>query len=425
MATNVVVPDIGDFADVPVIEVLVAPGDTIAPEDPLVTLESDKASMDVPSPVAGVVQNIEVSVGDIVSAGSLLLTVTADDAAADEVAPPAAPAPAEQAPVAAAVAPPPAGAASDVAYAGPAARRLARELGVELAAIEGTGRNGRVRTDDVRRAKDGGGPAENGDGPARDGRAPAAKPAAGGAVLDLPPWPQPDFAAQGEIESVPLPRIKKISGPALARNWVMIPHVTQHDEADITELDAYRKELDTTYRQQEVRVTLLAFLIKAAVVALRTFPDFNASLDGDNLILKRYYNIGFAADTPQGLVVPVVKAADRKGVIEIARELGELSAAARDGKLKLADMQAGTFTISSLGGIGGTGFTPIVNAPEVAILGVTRSALKPVWQDEGFVPRLMLPLSLSYDHRVIDGAAAARFARQLATTLEDVRRLLL
>jgi pyruvate dehydrogenase E2 component (dihydrolipoamide acetyltransferase) len=421
MATNVVVPDIGDFADVPVIEVLVAPGDTIAPEDPLVTLESDKASMDVPSPVAGVVQNIEVSVGDIVSAGSLLLTVTADDAAADEVAPPAAPAPAEQAPVAAAVAPPPAGAASDVAYAGPAARRLARELGVELAAIEGTGRNGRVRTDDVRRAKDGGGPAENGDGPARDGRAPAA----GGAVLDLPPWPQPDFAAQGEIESVPLPRIKKISGPALARNWVMIPHVTQHDEADITELDAYRKELDTTYRQQEVRVTLLAFLIKAAVVALRTFPDFNASLDGDNLILKRYYNIGFAADTPQGLVVPVVKAADRKGVIEIARELGELSAAARDGKLKLADMQAGTFTISSLGGIGGTGFTPIVNAPEVAILGVTRSALKPVWQDEGFVPRLMLPLSLSYDHRVIDGAAAARFARQLATTLEDVRRLLL
>jgi pyruvate dehydrogenase E2 component (dihydrolipoamide acetyltransferase) len=426
MATNVVVPDIGDFADVPVIEVLVAAGDTIAPEDPIVTLESDKASMDVPSPVAGVVQNVEVSVGDIVSAGSLLLTVTAEDAAAQDVAPPAAPAPAEQAPVAAAVAPPSA-AAADVAYAGPAARRLARELGVDLAAIEGTGRNGRVRTDDVQRAKDGGGPAENGDGPAKNGdsRAPAATPAAGGAVLDLPPWPRPDFAAQGEIESVPLPRIKKISGPALARNWVLIPHVTQHDEADITELDAYRKELDTTYRQQEIRVTLLAFLIKAAVVALRTFPDFNASLDGDNLILKRYYNIGFAADTPQGLVVPVVKEADRKGVIEIARELGDLSAAARDGKLKLADMQAGTFTISSLGGIGGTGFTPIVNAPEVAILGVTRSALKPVWQDDGFVPRLMLPLSLSYDHRVIDGAAAARFARHLATTLEDVRRLLL
>ncbi|HEV7639290.1 MAG TPA: 2-oxo acid dehydrogenase subunit E2 [Gaiellaceae bacterium] len=423
MPTNVVVPDIGDFADVPVIEVLVAPGDTIAPEDPLVTLESDKASMDVPSPVAGVVQNVEVSVGDVVSAGSLLLTVTADEAAAQPAAAPAAaaPTPTGTAAVEAAPAPPPAPAAvANGAYAGPAARRLARELGVDLATIDGTGRNGRIRTDDVRRAKDGGGPAKNGDGPA-----PAVKPAAGGAVLDLPPWPQPDFAAQGEVESVPLPRIKKISGPALARNWVLIPHVTQHDEADITELDAYRKELDATYRPQEIRVTLLAFLIKAAVVALRTFPDFNASLDGDNLILKRYYNIGFAADTPQGLVVPVVKAADRKGVIEIARELGELSAAARDGKLKLADMQAGTFTISSLGGIGGTGFTPIVNAPEVAILGVTRSALKPVWQDDAFVPRLMLPLSLSYDHRVIDGAAAARFARHLATSLEDVRRLLL
>jgi pyruvate dehydrogenase E2 component (dihydrolipoamide acetyltransferase) len=414
MATDVLVPDIGDFADVPVIEVLVAPGDTIAPEDPLVTLESDKASMDVPSPVGGVVQDVKVSVGDTVSQGSLVLTVeaAAQPAGPPGTAQPAAPSPVEEAPVEAAAAPPSAPAA-DGAYAGPAARRLARELGVDLAAIDGTGRNGRIRTDDVRRAKDG-------------GPAPAAKPAAGGAVLDLPPWPQPDFAAQGEIESVPLSRIKKIAGPALARNWVLIPHVTQHDEADITELDAYRKELDATYRQQqEIRVTLLAFLIKAVVVALRQFPDFNASLDGDNLILKRYYNIGFAADTPQGLVVPVVKAADRKGVIEIARELGELSAAAREGKLKPADMQGGTFTISSLGGIGGTGFTPIVNAPEVAILGVTRSALKPVWQDDAFVPRLMLPLSLSYDHRVIDGAAAARFARHLATTLEDVRRLLL
>jgi pyruvate dehydrogenase E2 component (dihydrolipoamide acetyltransferase) len=419
MATDVLVPDIGDFADVPVIEVLVAPGDTIAPEDPLVTLESDKASMDVPSPVGGVVQEVKVSVGDTVSQGSLVLTVeaAAQSAGPPATAQPAAPAPVEEAPVeeapVEAAAAPPSAPAADGAYAGPAARRLARELGVDLAAIDGTGRNGRIRTDDVRRAKDG-------------GPAPAAKPAAGGALLDLPPWPQPDFAAQGEIESVPLSRIKKIAGPALARNWVLIPHVTQHDEADITELDAYRKELDATYRQQqEIRITLLAFLIKAVVVALRQFPDFNASLDGDNLILKRYYNIGFAADTPQGLVVPVVKAADRKGVIEIARELGELSAAAREGKLKPADMQGGTFTISSLGGIGGTGFTPIVNAPEVAILGVTRSALKPVWQDDGFVPRLMLPLSLSYDHRVIDGAAAARFARHLATTLEDVRRLLL
>jgi pyruvate dehydrogenase E2 component (dihydrolipoamide acetyltransferase) len=429
MAVDVLVPDIGDFADVPVIEVLVAAGDTIAPEDPLVTLESDKASMDVPSPVGGVVQSIVVSVGDTVSQGSLLLSV---EAAGEAPAPPAAPgaAPAAAEPAAASAASSPAGpgagpaaSAADVTYAGPAARRLARELGVDLAAIDGTGRNGRIRTDDVRNAKNGASaPAA---APATGGSARAAAPATGGAVLDLPPWPKPDFAAQGEIESVPLPRIKKISGPVLARNWVMIPHVTQHDEADITDLDVFRKELDTTYRPQEIRVTLLAFLIKAAVVALRTFPDFNASLDGDNLILKRYYNIGFAADTPQGLVVPVVKAADRKGVIEIARELGDLSAAARDGKLTLADMQGGTFTISSLGGIGGTGFTPIVNAPEVAILGVTRSALKPVWQDDGFVPRLMLPLSLSYDHRVIDGAAAARFARHLATTLEDVRRLLL
>jgi pyruvate dehydrogenase E2 component (dihydrolipoamide acetyltransferase) len=421
MAVDVLVPDIGDFTDVPVIEVLVAPGDTIAPEDPVVTLESDKASMDVPSPVGGVVQSIVVSVGDTVSQGSLLLSVeAAEQAATAPAAAPAAPetaAPAEPAAAGSAPGAGPAASAADVAYAGPAARRLARELGVDLAAIDGTGRNGRIRTDDVRDAKNGG---------SAPAAAPAPAPATGGGVgLDLPPWPKPDFAAQGEIESVPLPRIKKISGPVLARNWVMIPHVTQHDEADITDLDVFRKELDTTYRPQEIRITLLAFLIKAAVVALRTFPDFNASLDGDNLILKRYYNLGFAADTPQGLVVPVVKAADRKGVVEIARELGELSAAARDGKLTPADMQGGTFTISSLGGIGGTGFTPIVNAPEVAILGVTRSALKPVWQGSAFVPRLMLPLSLSYDHRVIDGAAAARFARHLATTLEDVRRLLL
>jgi pyruvate dehydrogenase E2 component (dihydrolipoamide acetyltransferase) len=299
-------------------------------------------------------------------------------------------------------------------YAGPSARRLARELGVDLATVEGTGRKGRIRADDVRLAK--------------AGPAPATRPGGGGgggAGLDLPPWPQVDFAAQGEIESVPLSRIKKISGGVLARNWVMIPHVTHQDEADITELDAFRKQADDEYRKQEIRVTLLALLIKAVVASLHEFPDFNSSLDGESLILKRYYNIGFAADTPQGLVVPVVKGADGKRVIEIARELGDLSAAARAGKLKLADMQAGTFTISSLGGIGGTGFTPIVNAPEVAILGVTRSALKPVWQGDAFVPRLMLPLSLSYDHRVIDGAAAARFVRHLATSLEDIRRLLL
>jgi pyruvate dehydrogenase E2 component (dihydrolipoamide acetyltransferase) len=412
---DVVVPDIGDFEDVPVIEVLVAPGDTIHPEDPIVTLESDKATMDVPAPVAGVVQELKVRVGDTVSAGALLLTVTpeepdlaqataslaapaAHEAAAREPAVPA-PAPAE-------------GNGSDAAYAGPSARRLARELGVDLAAVAGTGRKGRIRAEDVRLAKE---------SPA----APAGRPAGAGIGLDLPPWPQADFAKQGEIESVPLSRIKKIAGPALARNWVMIPHVTHHDEADITELEAFRKQTDDVYRKQEIRVTLLAILIKAVVASLQEFPDFNSSLDGENLILKRYYNIGFAADTPQGLVVPVVKGADAKGVVEIAREMGELSAAARAGTLKPGDMQAGTFTISSLGGIGGTGFTPIVNAPEVAILGVARSALKPVWQDDAFVPRLMLPLSLSYDHRVIDGAAAARFARHLATTLEDIRRLLL
>jgi pyruvate dehydrogenase E2 component (dihydrolipoamide acetyltransferase) len=416
---DVIVPDIGGFEDVPVIEVLVAAGDTIHPEDPLVTLESDKASMDVPAPVGGVVQELKVSVGDIVSAGSLLLTVTPAEPdlaqATASLAAPAAqeaaarePAPTQPAPAATNGSPP---AHAGVAYAGPGARRLARELGVDLATVQGTGRKGRIRTDDVRLAK--------------AGPAPSTRPAGGGAALDLPPWPQVDFAAQGEIESVPLSRIKKISGGVLARNWVMIPHVTHQDEADITELDAFRKRADDEYRKQEIRVTLLALLIKAVVASLQEFPDFNSSLDGDNLILKRYYNIGFAADTPQGLVVPVIKGADEKRVVEIARELGELSAAARAGKLKPADMQAGTFTISSLGGIGGTGFTPIVNAPEVAILGVTRSALKPVWQGDSFVPRLMLPLSLSYDHRVIDGAAAARFVRHLATTLEDIRRLLL
>jgi pyruvate dehydrogenase E2 component (dihydrolipoamide acetyltransferase) len=411
---DVVVPDIGGFEDVPVIEVHVAPGDTIRPEDPLVTLESDKASMDVPAPVGGVVEELKVNVGDTVSEGSLLLTVAAvepdQEKATASLAAPAAHEAAAREPAP----PPPAPAVENgaqAAHAGPAARRLARELGVDLAGVKGTGRNARIRTDDVRRAV--------------QGPAPAARPAGGGALLDLPPWPQVDFAAQGEIESVPLSRIKKISGSVLARNWVMIPHVTQHDEADITELDAFRKEMDEQYRKQEIRITLLAFLVKAVVASLREFPDVNSSLDGDNLILKRYYNIGFAADTPQGLVVPVVKGADGKGVVEIARELGELSAAARAGKLKPGDMQGGTFTISSLGGIGGTSFTPIVNAPEVAILGVSRSALKPVWQDGGFVPRLMLPLSLSYDHRVIDGAAGARFARHLATTLEDIRRLLL
>jgi pyruvate dehydrogenase E2 component (dihydrolipoamide acetyltransferase) len=425
-ASDVLVPDIGDFTDVPIIEILVSPGDTIAQEDPLVTLESDKATMDVPSPLEGVVQEIKVSVGDTVSEGTLLLTVTAPDEAEEEqakesLAEPAAeePAPAEETsdepPAAPAAASEPETAAPP--YASPGTRRLARELGVDLAQVTGSGRKGRITGDDVRAFKEGGGkPAE---------AAPAAAPAGGDSGLELLPWPSIDFSKYGEVEVVPLSRIRKISGANLARNWVRIPHVTHNDEADITDLEAFRKQMNEEYKKQEVRVTMLAFLIKACVAAVKEFPDFNASLDGDNLIVKRYYNIGFAADTPNGLVVPVVKDADSKGIIEIANEMGELSKAARAGKLKPGDMAGGNFTISSLGGIGGTSFTPIVNAPEVAILGVVRSAMKPVWDGSEFVPRLMLPLSLSYDHRVIDGAAAARFVKYLVNTLEDMRRVLL
>jgi pyruvate dehydrogenase E2 component (dihydrolipoamide acetyltransferase) len=434
-ASDVLVPDIGDFTDVPIIEILVSPGDTIAQEDPLVTLESDKATMDVPSPLEGVVQEIKVSVGDTVSEGTLLLTVTAPDAAEEEQAkeslaepaeqetaeeepktsePPAAPA-AEAAEPAAA--PEPAAQSDAPPYASPGTRRLARELGVDLAQVTGSGRKGRITGDDVRAFKEGGGkPAET---------APAAAPGGGDSGLELLPWPSIDFSKYGEVEVVPLSRIRKISGANLARNWVRIPHVTHNDEADITDLEAFRKQMNEEYKKQEVRVTMLAFLIKACVAGLKEFPDFNASLDGDNLIVKRYYNIGFAADTPNGLVVPVVKDADAKGVIDIANEMGELSKAARAGKLKPGDMAGGNFTISSLGGIGGTSFTPIVNAPEVAILGVVRSAMKPIWDGSEFVPRLMLPLSLSYDHRVIDGAAAARFVKYLVNILEDMRRVLL
>jgi pyruvate dehydrogenase E2 component (dihydrolipoamide acetyltransferase) len=426
-ASDVLVPDIGDFSDVPIIEILVSPGDTIAQEDPLVTLESDKATMDVPSPLEGVVQEVKVSVGDTVSEGTLLLTVVAPDAAEEEDAKESLATPTEQETEAdepASSEPPaaPAAAAEPVAdsappYASPGTRRLARELGVDLAQVTGSGRKGRITGDDVRAFKEGGGqPAE---------AAPAAAPGGGDAGLELLPWPSIDFSKYGEVEVVPLSRIRKISGANLARNWVRIPHVTHNDEADITDLEAFRKALNEEYKKQEVRVTMLAFLIKACVAGLKEFPDFNASLDGDNLIVKRYYNIGFAADTPNGLVVPVVKGADGKGIIEIANEMGELSKAARGGKLKPGDMAGGNFSISSLGGIGGTSFTPIVNAPEVAILGVVRSALKPVWDGSEFVPRLMLPLSLSYDHRVIDGAAAARFVKYLVTILEDMRRVLL
>ena len=430
-ASDVLVPDIGDFSDVPIIEILVSPGDTVAAEDPLVTLESDKATMDVPSPMEGVVQEVKVSVGDTVSEGTLLLTLAGPEAAEEEQATESLAEPAEQepaaeepktaeapAPAAAAAEPAPEPAASDAPpYASPGTRRLARELGVDLSQVKGSGRKGRITGDDVRAFKEGGAPAPE--------AAPAAAPSGGDAGLELLPWPSIDFSKYGEVEVVPLSRIKKISGANLARNWVRIPHVTHNDEADITDLEAFRKATNEAYKKQEVRVTMLAFLIKACVAALKEFPEFNASLDGDNLIVKQYYNIGFAADTPNGLVVPVVKGADGKGIIEIANEMGELSTAARAGKLKPGDMAGGNFSISSLGGIGGTSFTPIVNAPEVAILGVVRSAMKPIWDGSEFKPRLMLPLSLSYDHRVIDGASAARFVKYLVTTLEDMRRVLL
>ena len=426
-AVEVKVPDIGDFTDVPIIEVHVAPGDAVMPEDPLVTLESDKATMDVPSPLEGVVAELRVGVGDTVSEGSVILLATpggtdgataqeslaapaaSEAAAVDDAAPPAAeppPATAE-----------PEQAADGVIYAGPGVRRLARELGVDLATVRGTGRKGRILKSDVEAAAAGGGAA-----------APAAAPAKAGAAvggLELVPWPQVDFEKFGPVERVALSRIKRISGPALHRNWVTIPHVTHNDEADITELEAFRKRTNDEIAKSGVKITMVALLLKACIPALQRFPELNASLEGDELVLKRYYHLGFAADTPQGLVVPVIKDVDSKGLVDIARELTELSGKAREGKLGPADMAGGTFTISSLGGLGGTSFTPIVNAPEVAILGVTRSATKPVWDGSQFVPRLMVPLSLSYDHRVIDGALAARFTTFLASVLSDLRRVLL
>jgi pyruvate dehydrogenase E2 component (dihydrolipoamide acetyltransferase) len=375
--------------------------------------------MDVPAPVAGVVEELLVKIGDKVSEGTPIASLAPKGAsveaavAAEASSEVAAPKPAPAPPPSAAPAPPRGNGGGPV-YASPSVRRFARELGVELEGLAGSGRKGRITKDDVQAAA--------GAGPAAVG-APA--PASDGAVaaLGLAPWPKVDFAKYGEIERVPLSRIKRISGPNLARNWVMIPHVTQHDEADITALEAFRKSLNA--EQGDVKVTMVALLIKACVASLHEFPDFNSSLDGGELVLKRYYNIGFAADTPQGLVVPVIKNADEKGLIDIARELTELSAAAREGKLKPGDMAGGTFSISSLGGIGGTAFTPIVNAPEVAILGVSRSAMKPVWNGKEFEPRLMLPLSLSYDHRVIDGASAARFCVHLGGVLMDLRRALL
>jgi pyruvate dehydrogenase E2 component (dihydrolipoyllysine-residue acetyltransferase) len=421
---EVKVPDIGDFKDVEIVEVIVKAGDEVQPEDPLITLESDKASMEVPAPFAGTIKEIKVKAGDRVSEGDLILTIEAGEVTSpvqppspegmqeSDAHPIAAPRPAP----AAAPAATPAGAdgearAGDRAgvHASPSVRRLARELEVDLAAIRGSGEKGRITKDDVKAHLKG-------------AAAPAAAAGAG-----IPEIPAVDFAKFGEIETVPLSRIKKISGPHLQRAWLNVPQVTQHDEADITGLEAYRKELDAAAREQGYRVTLLAFLIKAAVSALRKYPDVNASLapDKENLILKRYVHIGIAVDTPGGLVVPVLRDVDRKGVDALSRELGELSKKARDGKLGSAELQGASFTISSLGGIGGTGFTPLVNAPEVAILGVVRAKMAPVWDGSAFVPRLMLPVALSYDHRVVDGALAARFTRHLCHVLEDVRRLVL
>jgi pyruvate dehydrogenase E2 component (dihydrolipoamide acetyltransferase) len=465
-ASTVAVPDIGDFDDVPVIEILVSVGDAVAAEDPLVTLESDKATMDVPAPFAGVVKDIKVSVGDKVSQGTELMLVEgegeapADQAAAEDVpeaeaaekqeeaeeieessepsepsGPPQSSERSERAPAGEAPSRSNGGAlatarsASSLAttgpgqsrpaiYASPSARRLARELGVDIAQVSGSGRKGRITKEDVQAAADG-----QPSTPDEAAATPAAAPSPSGAGLDLLPWPSIEFEKFGPVERVARSRIQRISAPNLARNWVMIPHVTHNDEADVTDLEAWRKQLNG--EQNDVKVTMVSFLVLASVAALKEFPDFNSSLDGDELVLKRYYNIGFAADTPGGLMVPVIKDADRKGLLEIAADLTSLSGRAREGKLSREDMSGASFTISSLGGIGGTSFTPIINAPEVAILGATRSAMKPVWNGAEFVPRLMVPLSLSYDHRVIDGAAAARFVSYLVKVLSDLRRALL
>jgi pyruvate dehydrogenase E2 component (dihydrolipoamide acetyltransferase) len=425
---EVKVPDIGDYKNIPVIEVLVKPGDSVNAEDPLLTLESDKATMEVPSPVAGVIKELKVKVGDKVSEGVLVLTLeggAAPVAAAKETAPtpPPAAAPSKPPPAAAATpamraAPAPLHApvideaAARLAHASPSVRRFARELGVDVSRVSASGPKGRIVREDVQAYV----------------KAALARPAGGaGFGFNLPPLPQVDFAKFGPIETVTLSRIKKLSGANLHRNWVSIPHITQNDEADITELEAFRKSQADEAKKTGVKVTVLSFLVKAVVVALKEYPGFNASLapDGESLVLKHYYHVGVAVDTPNGLVVPVLRDADKKGLRELAKELGEVSARMRSGKINPADLQGGCFSISSLGGLGGTHFTPIINAPEVAILGVGKASMRPLWDGKQFVPRLMLPLSLSYDHRVIDGAQGARFISFLGRVLSDIRRLVL
>ena len=431
---EVKVPDIGDYTDVPVIEISVKVGDKVEAEQSLITLESDKATMDVPSPAAGVVKEIRVKVGDAVSEGTLIVVLEGAGGAAAAPAPAQAPAPA---PAAAAPSPAPAavpaaapaaapatytadtvGTVGKAAHASPSVRKYARELGVNVNLVGGTGPKNRITQEDVQRYVKG---VMSGQATA-PGKAAAGAPAGGG-ELNLLPWPKVDFTKFGPVDPKPLSRIKKISGANLHRNWVMIPHVTNNDEADITELEAFRVQMNKEHEKAGVKFTMLAFVIKAVVSALKKFPTFNASLDGDNLVFKQYYRIGFAADTPNGLVVPVIRDADKKSVVDIAKEMADLSKAAREGKLKPDQMQGGCFSISSLGGIGGTHFTPIINAPEVAILGLSRGYQKPVWDGKQFVPRLTLPLSLSYDHRVIDGAEAARFNAYLASVLADFRRV--
>lgn len=424
MSKEILVPDIGDFSEVEVIEILVAVGDTVAAEDSLVSVESDKAAMEIPAPEAGVVKEIKVQLGDSVSEGSplIILEPVAEGAApaapveakqpeATKPAPVAAPSVARSAP--APHKPSPTAKINQEsfskAYATPAVRKFARELGVDLGQVDGSGRKGRITKDDVQNFV----------------KRALSQPAGGG--LGVAPMPEVDFSKWGAIESKPLSKINKLTGQFLHRNWVTIPHVTQFDEADITDMEVFRKGLAADYKDKGIRITPLVFMMKAVVSALKEYPRFNSSLDatGENLIMKSYYNVGIAIDTPDGLVVPVVQDVDRKSIVELAVELGEISIKARDKKLKPSDMQGGSITISSLGGIGGTKFTPIVNAPEVAILGVSRSKMQPVWNGKEFEPRLMLPLSLSYDHRVIDGADGARFTTFLSRVLSDTRRLLL